>query len=54
MRHWSIREHPSKVASLPLRRQVDGAGHQEKFATKTLADARRAEQLTATHKGEPR
>jgi len=31
---------------------VDGTEHREKFATRTLADARRAEPLTATRKGE--
>lgn len=53
VRIWSIRKRPSKVAPFQLRWQVDGDEHQEKFATKTLADARRAELLTATRKGEP-
>nr|WP_253267894.1 hypothetical protein [Streptomyces asoensis] len=44
---------PSKAAPFQLRWQVDGTERQEKFATKTLADARRAELLTATRKGEP-
>lgn len=53
VRIWSIRKRPSKTAPFQLRWQVDGKEHQEKFATKTLADARRAELLTATRKGEP-
>ncbi|MFF0729291.1 tyrosine-type recombinase/integrase [Streptomyces sp. NPDC004134] len=53
VRIWSIRKRPSKVAPFQLRWQVNGVEHQEKFATKTLADARRAELLTATRKGEP-
>ncbi|MCC5032298.1 tyrosine-type recombinase/integrase [Streptomyces sp. WAC 00631] len=53
VRIWSVRKRPSKAAPFQLRWQVDGTEHQEKFATKTLADARRAELLTATRKGEP-
>ncbi|NEC87880.1 site-specific integrase [Streptomyces sp. SID12501] len=53
VRVWNIRKRPSKAAPFQLRWQVDGTEHQERFATKTLADARRAELLTATRKGEP-
>ncbi|MHA5047995.1 hypothetical protein [Streptomyces sp. SD15] len=53
VRVWNIRKRPSKAAPFQLRWQVDGTEHQEKFATKTLADARRAELLTATRTGEP-
>jgi hypothetical protein len=53
VRIWSIRKRPSKVAPFQLRWRVAGDEHQEKFPTKTLADARRAELLTATRKGEP-
>ncbi|MBM7058058.1 tyrosine-type recombinase/integrase [Streptomyces durocortorensis] len=53
VRIWSVRKRPSKSAPYQLRWQVDGTEFPEKFATKTLADARRAELLTATRKGEP-
>ncbi|MYT70268.1 MULTISPECIES: tyrosine-type recombinase/integrase [unclassified Streptomyces] len=53
VRIWSVRKRPSKAAPFQLRWKVDTTEHQEKFATKTLADARRAELLTATRKGEP-
>jgi hypothetical protein len=53
VRIWSIRKRPSKVAPFQLRWRVAGDEYQEKFPTKTLADARRAELLTATRKGEP-
>ncbi|MFD6323422.1 site-specific integrase [Streptomyces sp. NPDC058442] len=53
VRVWNIRKRPSKAAPFQLRWQVAGKEYQEKFATKTLADARRAELLTATLKGEP-
>ncbi|WP_432033629.1 tyrosine-type recombinase/integrase [Streptomyces antibioticus] len=53
VRIWNIRKRSSKAAPFQLRWLVGGEEHQEKFATKTLADARRAELLTATRKGEP-
>ncbi|MEU3370735.1 site-specific integrase [Streptomyces sp. NPDC006660] len=53
VRIWNIRKRSSKAAPFQLRWLVDGEEYQEKFATKTLADARRAELLSATRKGEP-
>ncbi|MEV8340496.1 tyrosine-type recombinase/integrase [Streptomyces niveus] len=53
VRVWTIRKRPSKAAPFQLRWLVKGTEFQEKFATKTLADARRAELLTAARKGEP-
>jgi hypothetical protein len=53
VRIWNVRKRSSKAAPFQLRWLVDGEEYQEKFATKTLADARRAELLTATRKGEP-
>ncbi|MFF7797590.1 tyrosine-type recombinase/integrase [Streptomyces olivaceus] len=53
VRIWNIRKRASKVAPFQLRWLVAGSEFREKFATKTLADARRAELLTATRKGEP-
>src|SRR4051812_24680016 len=53
VRIWNVRKRPSKSAPFQLRWKVDRTEHQERFATKTLADARRAELLTATRKGEP-
>lgn len=53
VRIWGVRKRPSKAAPFQLRWQVEGVTFPEKFSTKTLADARRAELLTATRKGEP-
>ncbi|MEU0720117.1 site-specific integrase [Streptomyces lavendulocolor] len=53
VRLWSIRKRNSKVAPYQLRWLVGGEEFQEKFATKTLAESRRSELLSATRKGEP-
>ncbi|MEV3873624.1 site-specific integrase [Streptomyces sp. NPDC049906] len=53
VRIWNVRKRSSKAAPFQLRWLVHGQEYQEKFATKTLADARRAELLTAARKGEP-
>ncbi|MFG2554414.1 tyrosine-type recombinase/integrase [Streptomyces sp. NPDC048581] len=53
VRIWNVRKRPSKSAPYQLRWQVAGTEFPERFATKTLADARRAELLTAARKGEP-
>ncbi|WP_330166898.1 tyrosine-type recombinase/integrase [Streptomyces sp. HB2AG] len=52
MRIWGIRRRNSKSAPFQLRWLVGGKPHQEPFTTKTLADARRAELLTAARSGE--
>ncbi|TKT01662.1 tyrosine-type recombinase/integrase [Streptomyces lasalocidi] len=53
VRLWSVRKRNSKVAPYQLRWLVGGEQFQEKFATKTLADSRRSELLSAARKGEP-
>ncbi len=53
VRVWGIRRRASKSAPFQLRWTVDGKVHQEPFLTKTLADARRAELMTAARNGEP-
>ncbi|MEU7045803.1 site-specific integrase [Streptomyces varsoviensis] len=53
MRIWGIRKRNSKAAPYQLRWIVNGEEFQEPFTTKTLADARRAQLITATKKGEP-
>ncbi|MFD8071607.1 tyrosine-type recombinase/integrase [Streptomyces sp. NPDC059718] len=52
VRVWNIRRRASKSAPFQLRWTVDGKVHQEPFLTKTLADARRAELMTAARSGE--
>ncbi|MFJ4552757.1 tyrosine-type recombinase/integrase [Streptomyces sp. NPDC088817] len=52
VRIWGIRARNSKKAPYQLRWSVAGQVHQTPFATKTLADARRAQLLTATRDGE--
>ena len=52
VRIWSVRRRNSKSAPFQVRWLVSGKGYQEPFATKTLADARRAKLLTAARDGE--
>ncbi|MCZ4122492.1 tyrosine-type recombinase/integrase [Streptomyces sp. H39-S7] len=52
VRVWSIRSRASKSAPFQLRWKVGGQVHQAPFLTKTLADARRAQLVTATTSGE--
>lgn len=52
VRVWNIRRRTSKSAPFQLRWTVDGKVHQEPFLTKTLADARRAQLVTAAGRGE--
>lgn len=52
VRIWSIRTRQSKSAPFQVRWIVAGKPHQQPFQTKTLADARRAELLTAARSGE--
>ncbi|WP_328620972.1 tyrosine-type recombinase/integrase [Streptomyces sp. NBC_00354] len=52
VRVWNIRRRASKSAPFQLRWTVDGKVHQEPFLTKTLADARRAQLVTAAGRGE--
>ncbi|GAA2615451.1 site-specific integrase [Streptomyces spororaveus] len=52
VRVWNIRRRASKSAPFQLRWIVDGKVHQEPFLTKTLADARRAQLVTAAGRGE--
>lgn len=49
----SVRKRQSKASPYQLRWLVDGVEFSERFTTATLADARRAELLTATRQGEP-
>ncbi|SES44289.1 Site-specific recombinase XerD [Streptomyces sp. yr375] len=53
VRIWGIRKRASKSAPFQLRWLVNGEVFQEPFTTRTLADARRAQLLTATKNGEP-
>ncbi|MEU5158569.1 site-specific integrase [Streptomyces sp. NPDC020875] len=53
VRIWGIRRRASKSAPFQVRWTVAGKVHQAPFATKTLADARRAQLLTASRVGEP-
>ncbi|MFJ2818318.1 site-specific integrase [Streptomyces sp. NPDC087294] len=53
VRIWSIRKRASKSAPFQLRWLVNGEEFQQPFTTRTLADARRAELLTAAKNGEP-
>ncbi len=52
VRIWGIRSRNSKKAPYQLRWRVGSALHQQTFLTKTLADGRRAELLSAVRKGE--
>jgi hypothetical protein len=52
VRIWGVRRRNSKSAPFQVRWLVDGKTHQAPFVTKTLADARRAELLTAARSGE--
>ncbi|MET9253714.1 tyrosine-type recombinase/integrase [Streptomyces sp. NPDC003717] len=53
VRIWGIRTRQSKSAPFQLRWVVGGEKHQAPFRTRTLADARRAELMTAAKSGEP-
>ncbi|MGW5332389.1 site-specific integrase [Streptomyces bauhiniae] len=53
VRIWAIRKRNSKSAPYQLRWIVNGEEFQQPFTTKTLADARRSQLMTATKKGEP-
>ncbi|MGM0351240.1 site-specific integrase [Streptomyces sp. Adlamb9] len=53
VRIWGIRKRNSKSAPYQLRWLVNGEEFQQPFTTKTLADARRSQLITATKKGEP-
>ncbi|MGW7464259.1 tyrosine-type recombinase/integrase [Streptomyces xantholiticus] len=53
VRVWGIRQRNSKKAPFQVRWTVSGKVHQEPFATKTLADARRSALVTAQRAGEP-
>ncbi|MET9057475.1 site-specific integrase [Streptomyces antibioticus] len=53
VRIWSVRKRNSKSAPYQVRWLVNGKEFQEPFITKTLADARRSQLVTATKKGEP-
>ncbi|HEY8982679.1 MAG TPA: site-specific integrase [Streptomyces sp.] len=53
VRIWGIRKRNSKSAPYQLRWIVDGEEFQAPFTTKTLADARRSQLITATKNGEP-
>ncbi|WP_329315655.1 tyrosine-type recombinase/integrase [Streptomyces sp. NBC_01262] len=52
VRVWNIRRRASKSAPFQLRWTVGGKVHQAPFLTKTLADARRAQLVTAARSGE--
>jgi integrase len=52
VRIWNIRTRNSKSAPYQLRWKVGTEVHQQPFATKTLADGRRAELLSAVRSGE--
>jgi site-specific recombinase XerD len=52
VRIWSVRRRNSKSAPFQLRWFVSGEEFQEPFATKTLAESRRAQLLTAARAGE--
>ncbi|NNJ03030.1 site-specific integrase [Streptomyces sp. PKU-MA01144] len=52
VRVWGIRQRNSKKAPFQVRWTVSGKVHQEPFATKTLADARRSALITAQRAGE--
>ncbi|WP_338671595.1 site-specific integrase [Streptomyces sp. SCSIO 30461] len=53
VRIWSVRKRSSKSAPYQLRWYVNGTEFPERFTTKTQAEARRAELLTAARRGEP-
>ncbi|MFJ2909318.1 tyrosine-type recombinase/integrase [Streptomyces sp. NPDC087228] len=52
VRIWGIRQRDSKTAPFQVRWTVNGKVSQEPFATKTLADARRSQLVTAQRAGE--
>ncbi|MFE7385863.1 tyrosine-type recombinase/integrase [Streptomyces zhihengii] len=52
VRVWGIRQRNSKTAPFQVRWTVNGKVHQEPFATKTLADARRSALVTSQRAGE--
>lgn len=52
VRIWGVRSRPSKSAPFQLRWRVGEAKHQQPFATKTLADGRRSELMSAQRNGE--
>ncbi|MEU9185392.1 site-specific integrase [Streptomyces sp. NPDC048484] len=52
VRVWGIRRRNSKTAPFQVRWTVASKVHQEPFATKTLADARRSQLVTAARDGE--
>ena len=53
VRLWAIRKRPNRRMPFQLRWVVAGHEHSESFLTKALADAFRAEILTAARAGEP-
>ena len=53
VRLWAIRKRPDRRMPYQLRWVVAGHEHSESFLTKALADAFRAELLTAARAGEP-
>lgn len=52
VRIWGVRSRTSKSAPFQLRWRVGEAKHQQPFATKTLADGRRSELMSAQRNGE--
>lgn len=52
VRIWGVRSRPSKSAPFQLRWKVGESKHQQPFATKTLADGRRSELMSAQRNGE--
>lgn len=52
VRIWGIRSRPSKSAPFQLRWKVGTEIHQQPFTTRTLADGRRAELMSAVREGE--
>ncbi|MFE2599971.1 tyrosine-type recombinase/integrase [Streptomyces sp. NPDC059396] len=52
VRIWGVRSRPSKSAPYQLRWKVGDEVHQQPFATKTLADGRRSELMSAQRNGE--
>ncbi len=53
VRFWAIRKRPERRMSFQLRWVVAGREHSESFLTKALADAFRAELMSAARAGEP-
>jgi hypothetical protein len=53
VRFWDIRERPWRRKAFEVRWTVDGREKSESFATKGLAESRRAKLMTAARDGEP-